>query len=71
MSAEIPDDVTITKIIPAVKCYHSAITLTLKSLEKQSFGPSYCKFNSGLLDDPSYVDLITTKFYEWLINSLT
>ena len=30
------------------------------------FGPSYWIFNSGLLDDPSYVDLITTKYYEWL-----
>lgn len=30
------------------------------------FGPSYWIFNSGLLDDPSHVDLITTKYYEWL-----
>lgn len=44
---------------------HSAMTLTLNNQDKQPFGPSYWTFNSGLLDDPLYVDLSTTKYYEW------
>lgn len=56
----------ITKIILALKSYRSAIiTLTLKRLDEQPFGPSYWKFNSGLLDDPFDVDLISTT-YEWV-----
>ena len=66
ISREIQDISTITKIILAVKSYHSAITLTLKRPDEQPFGPSYWKFNSGLLDDPSDVDLISTTYYDWV-----
>ena len=53
-------------LITAVKCYHSAITLTLNSLDEQPLDPFYWKFNSCLSDDPSDVDLISTKYYEWV-----
>ena len=66
ISREIQDNSTITKIILAVKSYHATITLTLKRLDEEPFGPSYWKFNSGLLDDPSDVDLISTTYYEWV-----
>lgn len=60
-STEIQDDVAI-KIIQAVKSDHLVITLMLNSLDKQPFGTSYRKFNSSLLDNPSYyVYLITTR----------
>ena len=39
-STEIQDDITITKIIPAVKSHHSATTLTRNGLDKQPFGHS-------------------------------
>jgi len=63
---EIQDDVTKTSIIPALKTDHSAITLTLNSIERQLFGPSYWEFNSSLLDDAAYVHLNTSKYPEWL-----
>ena len=48
-----------TNIIPAIKSDHSAITLTLNSLDKQPFGPPYWKFNSSLLEDASYIQQIS------------
>ena len=55
-----------TNIIPAIKSDHSAITLTLNSLDKQKFGPSYWKFNSSLLEDASYIQLISSNYPKWL-----
>ena len=66
ISTEIQDDITEANIIPAIKSDHSAITLTINSLDKQPFGPSHWKFNSSLLDDASYIHLITSKFADWL-----
>ena len=66
VSTEIQDDVTETNIIPAIKSDHSAITLTLNSLVKQKFGPSYWKFNSSLLEDASYIQLISSNYPDWL-----
>ena len=40
--------------------------LLFNSLEKQSHGPSYWKFNSSLLEDSSYIELISLKYSEWL-----
>ena len=45
---------------------NSAITLTINSLDKQPFGPSHWKFNSSLLDDATYIHLITSKYSDWL-----
>jgi len=55
-----------TDIIPAIKSDHSAIILLFNSLEKQSHGPSYWKFNSSLLGDSSYIELISLKYSAWL-----
>ena len=44
------------------------ITLSLSGLDRQPFGPSYWKFNSNLLDDASYKDLISSKYPDWLAN---
>ena len=63
---ESQDDVSKTEIIPAIKSDHSAITLLLNSLGKQPHGPSYWKFNSSLLEDSSYVELISSQYPEWL-----
>ena len=66
VSTEIQGDLTETNIIPAIKSDHSAITLTLNSLDKQKFGPSYWKFNSSLLEDISYIQLISSNYPDWL-----
>ena len=66
VSTEIQDDLTEANIIAAIKSDHSAITLTLNSLDKQKFGPSYWKFNSSLLEDASYIQLISLNYPDWL-----
>jgi len=40
--------------------------LYINSTEKQPPGPSYWKFNSSLLDDPKYIDLIKDNVPLWL-----
>ena len=40
--------------------------MLFNSLDKQSHGPSYWKFNSSLLEDSSYVEFISLKYSEWL-----
>ena len=66
VSTDTQDDLTETNIIPAIKSDHSAITLTLNSLDKQKFDPSYWKFNSSLLEDDSYIQLFSSNYPEWL-----
>ena len=66
VSTEIQDDITDANIVPAIKSDHSAIILTLNSLDKQPFGPSYWKLNSSLLDDTNYIHLISSKYSDWL-----
>ena len=55
-----------TDIIPAIKTDHSAITLNFKSITEYTRGPSYWKFNSSLVDDPVYTDLINHSYPVWL-----
>ena len=45
---------------------HSAITLQINSIEDQVRGPSHWCFNSSLLNDENYVELITAKYGEWI-----
>ena len=66
ISSATQDDVSKTEIIPAIKSDHSAVTLLLNSLDKRSHGLSYWRFNSSLLEDSSYVELISLKYSEWL-----
>ena len=55
-----------TDIIPSIKSYHSAITLHIKSNESHARGPSPWCFNSSLLRDENYVELISSQYSEWL-----
>ena len=54
ISDDLQDDIKRTKITPAIKTDHSAISLSVNSLKNQPFGP-YWKFNSSLLDDDNYI----------------
>ena len=55
-----------TDIIPSIKSDHSAITLQINSIEDQVRGPSHWCFNSSLLNDENYVELITAKYGKWI-----
>ena len=41
--------------------------LQVNSVEKQPTGPSYWKFNSSLLEDPEYINLIKDNVPSWLV----
>ena len=66
ISDDLQDDVKKAEIIPAIKTDHSAISLSVNSLEDQPFGPSYWKFNSSLLDDDNYIQLIHSEYPKWI-----
>ena len=53
-------------IIPSIKSDHSAITLQINSIEDKVRGPSHWMFNSSLLEDDTYVDLISSSRDVWL-----
>ena len=55
-----------TEIIPSIKSDHSDITLQINSIEDKVRGPSHWIFNSSLLDDDNYVNLITSRYQDWL-----
>ena len=67
ISDDFQDDVDNTGIISAIKTDHAAIVLQVNSVEKQPTGPSYWKFNSSLLKDPEYINLINDNVPSWLV----
>ena len=66
VSDSVQDFISKTDIIPAIKSNHSAITLSLNGFKDRPFGPSYWKFNSSLVNDEEYVNLITSRYPGWL-----
>lgn len=66
ISDELQDDIKKADIIPAIRTDHSAISLSVNSLKDQPFGPSYWKFNSSLLDDDTYIQLINSEYPNWI-----
>ena len=55
-----------TDIIPSIKSDHSAITLQINSIEDKVRGPSHWMFNSSLLEDNTYIELISSSLEVWL-----
>ena len=55
-----------TDIIPSIKSDHSAITLQINSIEDKVRGPSHWMFNSSLLEDDTYIELIGSSLEVWL-----
>ena len=53
-------------IIAAIKSDHSAITLSINGLDEGMRGPYFWKFNSNLVNDPDYCQLISTNYIVWL-----
>ena len=53
-------------IIPSIKSDHSAITLSFSGVEDGIRGPSFWKFNSSLVNDQDYCDLLDENLKGWL-----
>ena len=66
MSDSCQEEVIATDILPAIKTDHSAISLTVQGIQYHPRGPSYWKFNSSLIDDSTYTQLIKDSFSSWL-----
>ncbi|CAG2246305.1 unnamed protein product [Mytilus edulis] len=56
--------VTKTSIVPSIKTDHSLIKLTLSGENFSKRGPGFWKFNSGLLTDKNYVDIVKNTLSE-------
>ena len=68
VSDSLQDEIHSTNIILSVKTDHSGISLSFRSIKNQKTGPSYWKFNSSLVDDPDYVNLINMRYPQWSKN---
>ena len=66
MENDLQDEIDQANIIPSIKSDHSTILLWINSIEEQIHGPSFWKFNTSLLDDKDYVDLINSRFEVWI-----
>ena len=61
------DNVVNVDIIPSVWSDHSAITMSIKHMQKQSPGNGYWKFNNSMLEDKIYVSEIKRNISKWKI----
>ena len=66
VSDTLQDDVETVDIIPSIKSDHSAITLALNGIDESKGGPSFWKFNSTLVNDNEYCQLLDENFKMWL-----
>ena len=60
------EDIDQVDIIPSIKSDHSAIVLSINSVENQTRGPSFWKFNASYLDDKDYVKMVNGKYQIWI-----
>ena len=66
ISDTLQEDVEAADIIPSPKSDHSAITLSFSGVDDSKRGPSFWKFNSTLVDDKEYFNLLDTNLKNWL-----
>ena len=66
VSDTLQEDVDCVNIIPSIKSDHSAITLSFSGVEDGIRGPSFWKFNSCLVNDQDYCDLLDENVKDWL-----
>ena len=66
ISDGLQDFIEDSDIIPSIKSDHSAITLQINSFEDKVRGPSHWIFNSSLLNDYNYLNLIASSYQDWL-----
>ena len=58
-------DVESVEIIGAIRSDHSTTTLSVNGLEENERGPSFWKFNSTLINDQEYCDLLRLEYKNW------
>ena len=66
ISNDLQEDVESVEIKSAIRSDHSAITLSVNGLEENERGPSFWKFNSTLINDQEYCDLLRLENKNWL-----
>ena len=66
ISNDLQEDVESVEIKSAIRSDHSAITLSVNGLEENERGPSFWKFNSTLINDQEYCDLLRSEYKNWL-----
>ena len=62
VSDTLQEDLESVEIIPSIKSDHSAITLALNGIDDSKGGPSFWKFNSTLVNDNEYCQLLDGAF---------
>ena len=62
-------DIDTVDIITAIKSDHSAIILGINSLDESARGPFFWKFNSNLVNDSNYFQLISAN-YNYLVRGI-
>ena len=50
----------------SIKSDHSAITLSINGVDDLEKGPNFLKFNSNLVKDSAFCELLTTEYANWL-----
>ena len=60
------DFIELTDIVPSIKSDHSVITLQINRLQDKVRGLSHWMFNSSLLEDNNYIEIICSRLDEWL-----
>ena len=68
ISKELEDYIFKSDIIPSVWSDHSCITLYVKYLPETQRGKGHWKFNSSLLEDEKYIQMMSSKLQEWLLD---
>ena len=65
ISDSLQDEIISVEIKASIKTDHSAITLSINSLDETERGPNFWKFNSNLVNDSDYCELLTTEYVNW------
>ena len=60
------DDIDSVDIKTSIKSDHSAIRPSINGLDDLEKGPNFWKFNSNLVNDSVYCELLTTEYANWL-----
>ena len=60
------DDIDSVHIKTSIKSDHSAITLSINGVDDLEKGPNFLKFNSNLVKDSAFCELLTTEYANWL-----
>ena len=66
VSDSLQDDINSVDIKTSIKSGHSAITLSINGLDDLEKGPNFRKFNSNVVNDSAYCELLTTEYANWL-----